>query len=384
MRITFLWLTMLAAYTAISAPQVFANNPVQVSFINPDSKGNPFWDRTTEFMRWFAEDLNIELEVLYARENRFNVANLAEQVMRRESPPDYLVFIYQHGSGKAILEMAERYRQKSLIFNTAIHPQEEQYVGQPREHFKYWLGHLKPDDRYAGKLLAEQLLSQARARTAERQVRTLEMIAISGGKESTPALDRNRGLADALATNLHLKLNQLVFARWEPATAARQANTLLTRYPETAMIWSASDAMALAIGNSLRTRKGGRPLPLIGGIDWTPEAFDAIRQGRLAVSIGGHFLDGGWALVWVHDHYHGRDFADSGTTVNTKMVHATRDNLHHYAMLWDAEKARAVDYSRFSRALNSRWTAYRFSAEAVVTMIQKPNTEPAERPPTTQ
>lgn len=369
--ITLRLLLLLLGYTLFLVPvSQAATQQINVTFINPDSRGDPFWDRTTQFMRWFAEDLNIELEVLHARENRFNVASLAEEVMRRDTPPHYLIFIYQHGSGKVILEMAEQLGQHSLIFNTAIHPEEAAEVGAPRERFQHWLGHLQPNDRRAGQILAEHLISAAQARAPQPSAQTLEMIAISGSKESTPALQRNQGLADALALNRRFTVNQLVFARWDPATAASQASALLSRYPQTSMIWAASDAMALKIYDTLQATSRQKSPPVIGGIDWTPEAFKAVQRGTLAVTVGGHFLEGGWALVLAHDHFHGKDFASLDTTMKTGMARVTQANIEEYAAIWDKSRARAVDYRYFSRVLNPEWPGYRFSADALINRIK--------------
>ena len=42
-----------------------------------------------------------------------------------------------------------------------------------------------------------------------------------------------------------------------------------------------------------------------------PFAFEKVEQGVFTVSLGGHFMDGAWALTMIHDLHHGRALDDT-------------------------------------------------------------------------
>ncbi len=170
-----------------------------VAFINPDAKGQPFWALVTRFMREAAADLNIDLEVYHQDKDRFKGLKIAEALLKRTDRPDYLLYMYQSNTGKRILELAEQNGVPSFLFNTDIHPNDKQEVGQPRDRFKHWLGHMYPDDTQAGDLLATSLLNLASSTGVPQASTPIDILAFSGGLDSAVSADRNTGLKQAMA-----------------------------------------------------------------------------------------------------------------------------------------------------------------------------------------
>ena len=109
-------------------------------------------------------------------------------------------------------------------------------------------------------------------------------------------------------------------------------------------------------------RTPGRDV-FVGGIDWAPFVPAMLRDGRLHASVGGHFMDGAWALVMLHDYHHGRDFGSLQTA--SSYVLLTRDNLDAYAGFFDESRWRRVDFTRFSRALDPDLETYDFAVDSV-------------------
>lgn len=76
------------------------------------------------------------------------------------------------------------------------------------------------------------------------------------------------------------------------------------------IVWAANDPMALGAVEAARL-SGAIPGSnfFVGGINWDEPALAAIKDGVLSVSVGGHFMTGGWELVMLYDYHHGRDFS---------------------------------------------------------------------------
>ncbi|MDX5297447.1 MAG: hypothetical protein LPK85_00700, partial [Gammaproteobacteria bacterium] len=70
---------------------------INVTFVNPDKPGNPFWDLVTDFMKAAADSLDIELQVIYGDADRYVTTSKAIAAIQASPPPDYLVFMYQKG-----------------------------------------------------------------------------------------------------------------------------------------------------------------------------------------------------------------------------------------------------------------------------------------------
>lgn len=343
-----------------------AGNAPKVVFISPTVKEHPFWSEVIRCMEAAAEDLSMNFEVVYPKvRNRLSVHESALQTINSASPPDYMVYIYYKNFTSEVLEKAESKGIRSFIFNTGIPPEERKKVGQPMEKFKYWIGHMTVDDEEAGRLLAQALISEARKRHMSDKNGKIHMIGISGGKEASAALDRNKGLASVVERLDDVLLHQVIFAYWKAEKAAYATDGLLERYPQTQLIWSASDAMALAAAKTARKRKGA-PEILAGGIDWTANGIEGVRTGKLTATVGGHFMDGAWTLVLIHDHYQSRWGGDKIKNLKSGMSVISSSNIQNYLIQFKDRDWRKIDFKAFSKLYNPEQTEYHFSLQKLL------------------
>lgn len=191
-------------------------------------------------------------------------------------------------------------------------------VGAPCGEYKYCIGHMFPNDVQAGHDLALALINESRGKFPDK---TVELIAVSGSRDSAAAIDRNNGLERAVSDTPNTQLHQIVFAGWDPQDAQVRTTALLKRYPQTSVLWAASDAMALSMASAAKAlgRTPGKDI-FIGGVDWSDAGLAAVQQGDLVASLGGHFMEGGWVMVLLHDFHHGLDFSSLlGSTIRSDM-----------------------------------------------------------------
>lgn len=340
---------------------------INVTFVNPDKPGNPFWDLVTDFMKAAADSLDIELQVIYGDADRYVTTSKAIAAIQASPPPDYLVFMYQKGQGYQILEAAEKQQVHTFIINTDIPEAERARVGYPRERYKFWLGHMFPDDVDAGQALAKRLIEAARVAKPSSSPVSWGLIALSGSRDSSAALDRNQGLEHALAADPDVGMRQLIFTGWSAEQTLEQTIALLKRYPDIALIWSASDGIALGAieGSRQSGRVPGKDV-FIGGMDWSAAGIQAVHDGALVATMGGHFMEGGWALVLLHDYHHGKDFSDTGLTLKSRMQAVTAANVVRFQHKMDVSRWRSIPFHAFSRARHPALTTYDFRLERIL------------------
>lgn len=333
----------------------------RVVFINPDRPGNPFWDKVVSVMRAAADDLSLQLDVVYGEANRELATEQALGVIRRDPPVDYLIYIYQVGKAPQILEAAERAGVHSVIFNTEVADSERSIVGVPGEPYTRWIAHLVPDDRQAGGDLAHHLIMEW---TSRKDAPPAEIVGFNGGRDSSAARLRAAGLEQALTGRSDARLHQVLVSEWNPQLAADQSEPLLRRWPGTNVIWSASDAMALAVIERQQRlgRQPGSDL-VVGSIDWTDAGIQAVESGHLAVTLGGHFLEGAWALVLIHDHAQGRVSINEMRRLSTPLAAIHRGNVGALRDLLIGNQWGEIDFRRYSRALRGNQAAYVFQLE---------------------
>lgn len=104
---------------------------------------------------------------------------------------------------------------------------------------------------------------------------------------------------------------------------------------------------------------------LVGGIDWTQGAINAISEGKIMVSIGGYFMEGSWVLILMYDYLKGHDFKDESIDMRSEMYALTRKNVDIYLELFDSLDWGKIDFTKFSKFLNPELEKYPFHLKSI-------------------
>ncbi len=299
-----------------------------VVFLNPGTSTETYWVSYAQFMQAAAKDLGLDLRVRYGERDPHNTLAQAREALQGSERPDYLVLVNEQYAAPQILRMAQGSGVKLLVVNSALTADQVRLLGA-RDGINL-IGSLVADDEEAGYLMLKDMLRQ-HGRVAPGE--SLDLLAFSGIKTTPVALLREQGMHRALAEHPEVRLRQLVYGEWSRERAFEQATQLFKRYPQTALVWSANDQMAL--GAMQAFQDSGR-LPgkdaLFSAVNSSPEILQARLNGRLSSLVAGHFTVGGWAMVLIHDDAKGVDIGAYGG----------RDRREALFQLIDAAQARRV------------------------------------------
>jgi ABC-type sugar transport system substrate-binding protein len=299
-----------------------------VVFLNPGTSTETFWVSYAQFMQAAAKDLGLDLRVRYGERDPHNTLNQAREVLQGSERPDYLVLVNEQYVAPQILRMAQGSGVKLLVVTSALTADQVRLLGA--HDGINLIGSLVADDEQAGYLMLKDMLRQ-HGRVAPGE--SLDLLAFSGIKTTPVALLREQGMHRALAEHPEVHLRQLVYGEWSRERAFEQATQLFKRYPQTALVWSANDQMAL--GAMQAFQDSGR-LPgkdaLFSAVNSSPEILQARLNGRLSSLVAGHFTVGGWAMVLIHDDAKGLDIGAYGG----------RDRREALFQLIDAAQARRL------------------------------------------
>lgn len=337
---------------------------VSVVFINPGNPDEPFWRSVTRFMQPAANQLDMQLEVLYADRNHVKMVELMREVAQRERKPDYMIIVNEKTSGGVMLKLAEQAKIPTLIAFSSFEGDMAQEYGTPRKQYRYWLGSITPNAEEAGRDTATELMRQAlRSPQIARIDGDLHVAMISGDRVTPTGVRRTEGAASAFKTAPGVVLEQIVYGDWDRARAREQATGLMTRYPKLDAIWCASDLMAYGAIDAAQSagRKPGKDI-FISAFNNSPEVLKERVDGRISALAGGHFTAGAWALVMLYDYDHGSDFADQGLQLQLPLfVLLDADLAGRFLRQYGDEDFSKVDFRQFSRHLHPSLTHYDFS-----------------------
>jgi len=346
---------------------------MRVVFINPGffDVHNPtggFWLSVSSFMRAAAEDLNIDLEILYCDRNHIKMKSLAEEVISRKNPPDYLVVVNEKLSAGPIIINADQAGVKVFVILNGFEGEQRQKMGTPRSKYKHWLGTLIPDNHFAGYQVARLVIDQALNAGIKTPDGRLHLIGFSGDYITQASIERVDGLKQAVAEYPNVDLKQVIPCNWSKDEARSKTPKVLKRYPETDAIWCANDPIAIGAleGAVASGRTPGKDI-FLGGLNWDPPGLAKVKSGEIVTSVGGHFMTGGWALILLYDYHHGRDFAEDGTLLKYKIFGALNSrNINQFMEKFGDRDWRKIDFTRFSKILNPDIRKYQFSVESIL------------------
>jgi len=360
-------LMLLSLFVLLMSVAVQAEKaPLQVLMISPSYQSDPFFRQVDELASYAADSLGFKLTLLHGDGNRL----LQKQILHsyfQQRKPDYLVLQVYPGSGTELFEFIEQQQIPTITLEHLLLVREQSLVGRPGEKYKYWIGEIYHDNREAGQLLMDFLLQTCSAQAAAGYS---DVTGINGayGFESD---ERAAGAATAVKASPGFRLQQIVHANWMREVASNQTLQLLRRYPQSRVIWSASDWMALGIIEALKSQQQQLQDFCIGGFDWIPQAIEKITQGELAASVGGHYLMAAWAMVAIYDHHQGKlppALISGRPAFALELLH--KNNLTQYAPLLEQQTWQQVDFRQFSFSANPQQQKYPFSLKYALQVLK--------------
>lgn len=328
-----------------------------VLFLNPGFSHERFWVSYSQYMQDAAGDLGMQLEVLYGERDANNILRHAHQILQRPRKPDYLVFVNEQYVGPELLRLFADSGVRLFALHSTLTPEQQALAGGPRGKYANWIGSLVPNDEEAGYLMAKALIALAPRSGAD-------LVAFSGVKNTPSATLREQGLHRALAEHPQMRLRQLLYGEWKEERAYEQAQALLPRYPEVELVWSTNDEMAFGVMRAAKEQ--GRQLRYTA-LNNSPRALQARVDESFSVLATGHFILGGCAMVMLHDHSRGLDFAERGGL----------EQMAHLLRLVDGQEARrllnrlqrpdiGLDFRRFSAARQPKMKGYACSIDSLL------------------
>lgn len=334
-----------------------AQSAPKVAFIMPAPEGaSVFWTLVSETMQAAAEDLGIDLRIVYSRNNSYSQKKDGLAALNSPNRPDFFLTGYWVTSTQHHIKRAEELRVRTFVINSAVAHEERREMGRPRDKYRYWIGQLTPDDQQAAYTLTDLLISKAKAAGKTDKSGKVHLIVIGGdGIKNSVEEKRYSGIRQRIAERGDAVLKELLLTGWEGEIAYNELLGALKRHPETGAIWSITDITALSALDAVRDlgKKPGEDI-FIGCFNWSLEAINEVIAGKIAATMGGHFLEGVKALVLIHDYHYGMDFEDeSGLEMLTSLEMVTADNAEEYLHKMSAADWRKVDFKQFSKKYNA-------------------------------
>ena len=327
------------------------------------------------FIRAVASDLNINIVAYFARGDRVLYAQQMTAALTGkdlDKKVDGIIFMNIKKQDKKFLDIIEAHKTPAMLNIVGI---DYQKVGRPREIYRYLVGQVIQDEVQVGYGLAKSLIDEALRRKLTAKDGKVHFFAIAGNMVTLGGVDRVKGMDKALSEYedkvvFHQRFHSV---NWSADEARILVRTGLKRYPETTVIWGASDDICMGIVSAVKKagKQSGRDI-LTGSIDGTLEIVRKVASGEVHCTYSGLFMQSGWAAILLYDYLHGIDFReDNGVIFKIAGEGIIRDRAEQIISLIGDYDWERIDFTRFSKVHNRELQHYDFSWDAVLKHVKK-------------
>lgn len=254
-----------------------------------------FWNQYVNFMQEGADALGIELIVLNADNNPDAMARAIEDLVARDV--DGIIHVPYWSTGvKALLE-AGRSDIPVIMTDTYIEDIEPQ-----SEDFPNYLAFVGPSDEEAGYRMAVALFNAMEPNEDGEKV----VGVVDGTPGTSVAIDRRKGFDRAMEEYPEVRLAGAVNGNFVRDESLEAFASLYQGNPDITGVWAANGGTATGVMTAIKNadKVPGEDV-LVVAMDLNPENVDAVEAGELLFDIGGHWLQGGFAIVMMHDYLNG-------------------------------------------------------------------------------
>lgn len=341
----------------------FTTSAIEVTFINPSIPGTPFWDRVTAIAKAAADDLKINLTVVYGKDNRIFNLEAIEQVATQKVKPDYLIFMPYDGNSEVSFSTLETSKIPFITLERTLLEEEQKFISLPQIKYKYWLGEIFHDNASAGEILADSLITAAR-KNRQGPIKVAGLAGSFSGESNQRAL----GLQKSVDKHENVELLQVVPAIWSRERSRYIIHQMSSRFGKIDVAWAASDGMALGVLDSVRSGYSEvNPDMKIGGIDWTVEAIEKVRSNDLVATVGGHIFQAAWGLIKIFDHHNNKAVFSKGIDEKTYDLQIIdQSNINDFYVLAKKVDWQRIDFNSFTLTSTNN-SQYNFD----ITLIMK-------------
>lgn len=273
-----------------------------------------FWNNYIDFMEVGAEELGVDLIVLNADNRPDQMIRSLEDLVARGV--DGIIYTPYWATAAPGLLMARMADIPVILTDTYadFQPQDPGY-----ENYLAFVG---PSDRDAGRQMAEALFGALEP----AEDGNIHIAVVNGTAGTSVAIDRRAGLQDALDANPNVTVVGEVDGNFVRDTSQTVFESLWQGNPEIQGVWAANGGTATGVMAAI-TSAGQVPGEdiIVVGMDLNPENVVAVEQGSLLFDIGGHWLQGGFALVMMYDHLNGHPIPPELASVQLDLLPLTQD-----------------------------------------------------------
>jgi ABC-type sugar transport system substrate-binding protein len=278
-----------------------------------------FWNSYVAFMKKGAEELGVNLIVLNADNKPDQMVKSLEDLTAQNV--NGIIFTPYWATAARGLTLAKQANIPVIL--TDSYPD----FSPQTERFPNYLAFIGPSDEDAGYQMAKALFAAIKPGPDGKKV----IGVVNGTAGTSVAIDRRKGLEKALKEVSDVRVAGEVDGNFVRDTSQTAFESLYQGHPDITGVWAANGGTATGVMAALKNhgKVPGKDV-IVVGMDLNPENVQAVKSGELLFDIGGHWLQGGFALVMLYDAIKGIPVPADMDNVKLKLLPLTQDRVAQF------------------------------------------------------
>ena len=311
-------LAPLAAGLLAVAAAAGAQERPQIGVVVPTLAAQ-FWNNYVDFMRTGAEELDVELTVLNADNKPDQMIRNLEDLVARGV--DGIIYTPYWATAAPGLTMTRDADIPVVLTDTYFE------LPPQNEMFPNYLAFIGPSDADAGYAMAKTLFEAIEPSEDGEKV----IGVVNGTAGTSVAIDRRKGHERALGEHPEVRVAGEVDGNFVRDQSQTVFESLYQGNPDIRGVWAANGGTATGVIAALKNadRTPGEDVHVVG-MDLNPENVEAVKSGELLFDIGGHWLQGGFALVLLHDYLEGIEVPADMAEIKLDLLPLTQDRIDDF------------------------------------------------------
>jgi simple sugar transport system substrate-binding protein len=278
-----------------------------------------FWTNYVDFMKTGAKELGIDLVVLNADNKPDQMVKSLEDLVAQKV--DGIIFTPYWATAARGMTLAKEANIPVILTDSYAD------FGPQTPRFPNYLAFIGPSDEDAGAQMAESLFAAMKPDAKGKKV----IGVVNGTAGTSVAIDRRKGLARALKAHPEVVVAGEVDGNFVRDTSQTVFESLYQGHPDIKGVWAANGGTATGVMAALKTagKQPGTDV-LVVAMDLNPENVAAVKKGDLLFDIGGHWLQGGFALVTMYDALKGKPIPKDSANVKLALLPLTKARVAQF------------------------------------------------------
>lgn len=301
----------------------------------------PFWHRLEKLSKMAANDLNINLNILYSDGTNETLQRLGQQAI--DDNVDGIIYSPIFGMGEQLIIEANKKNIPIVTFKSDFFTDKIKILNPSAN----WIGNIRVNNEAMGELVCGRLLEHKKNKQPASE--PINLLVIAGYKDDLEVKSRLIGIKNCISKQKYDIKMDVIYADWDATKAKNLYLDYINTQPDINTIISMNAEMTSLIIKELDLSDTKNIS--VASMNWDSETSSLIENNLLYGGVVGVEFLGASSIILLYDYLNGFDVKSQGFEYYTPFIFISSENFKHYEKFLRLENFNP-DFTQLSVSLN--------------------------------